>query len=248
MFTNKCFLAQFAIVAMLFFGACTTKYAVVNTVSYKLYNIKTSAQDTITATDFLDKYRKTLEKSMNIIVGYNDTKLDKAKPNSTLGNMVADAMYEAAVLKSADVDGAVVNYGGIRLSSLPLGNITQGQVFELMPFDNELVTVQLSGALVDTLCQLIAAGGGWPISHFQFEIKNNKATNIIINNVALNYNANYCIALNEYMASGGDNCTFLKPIKKTFTGVIVRNAILNYIKEKTKLNKSLVQDPLVRIK
>jgi 2',3'-cyclic-nucleotide 2'-phosphodiesterase (5'-nucleotidase family) len=248
MFINNYFFTRFCIVSFFFINACAPKYTVVHSVSNKLYSIKSSIKDTISAYDFLDKYRKTLQQTMNTVVGYNDTKLEKAKPNSTLGNMVADAMYEAAITKNKNVTAAIANYGGIRLPSLPKGNVTKGQVFELMPFDNELVTVVLSGALIDSLCQLMADGGGWPISHFQFEIKNKKAINITLSNEPLNYNNAYCIALNEYMANGGDNCAFLKPIKKTPSGIIVRDAIMNYVVAYSSQNKSFVQGPLDRIK
>jgi 2',3'-cyclic-nucleotide 2'-phosphodiesterase (5'-nucleotidase family) len=249
MFIKSDVLNKFSIIAFaIVLNACAPKYAFVQTTAHKNYSIKSNIADTLAAADFLSKYRKTLELTMNQIVGYNDTKLDKAKPNSALGNMVADAMYEAAFLKNNTVQSAVANYGGIRLPSLPKGNITKGQIFELMPFENALVTMQLSGALMDTLCQMMAIGGGWPISNMSFEIKNKKAISIYINNAPIDYSKTYTVALNEYMANGGDNCTFLKPLKKTNCGIIVRDAILNYVVDKTKLNKSLVQLPAERIK
>ena len=43
-------------------------------------------------------------------------------------------------------DVGIVNNGGIRLSPVPAGNITVGTIFNLMPFDNAINTVNMTGA------------------------------------------------------------------------------------------------------
>jgi 5'-nucleotidase len=62
-------------------------------------------------------------------------------PSSPLGNLVTDA-YLAAV-PNADI--AVNNSGGGLRADLPAGPVTFGGVFEVMPFDNLLVTIRLTG-------------------------------------------------------------------------------------------------------
>ncbi len=65
----------------------------------------------------------------------------KGNPESLLGNMFTDA-----VLASFDGDIAVHNVtGGIR-AILPAGEITFGEIYEVMPFDNRVVIVELTGA------------------------------------------------------------------------------------------------------
>jgi 2',3'-cyclic-nucleotide 2'-phosphodiesterase (5'-nucleotidase family) len=59
-----------------------------------------------------------------------------------LGNLIADAQRQAT---GAHV--AVMNNGGIR-RGMPAGPITLGMLFELQPFQNEMVTVQMSGSLL----------------------------------------------------------------------------------------------------
>ena len=65
----------------------------------------------------------------------------QGNPESLLGNLFTDA-----VLASFDGDIAVHNVtGGIR-AILPAGDITFGEIYEVMPFDNRVVILELTGA------------------------------------------------------------------------------------------------------
>ncbi len=65
----------------------------------------------------------------------------EGNPESSLGNLFVDSL-----LDTVDADIAIhINSGGIR-SSLPAGELTFGSVYEMMPFDNTLVIIELSGA------------------------------------------------------------------------------------------------------
>ena len=70
-----------------------------------------------------------------------ETPIRRLLPASPLGNLVTDA-YLAAV-PGADV--AVNNSGGGLRADLPAGPLTYGSVFEVMPFDNLLVSLRLTG-------------------------------------------------------------------------------------------------------
>lgn len=65
----------------------------------------------------------------------------RLQPVSPLGNLVTDALL--AAVPGADV--AVNNSGGGLRADLPGGTLTYGGVFEVMPFDNLLVTLRLTG-------------------------------------------------------------------------------------------------------
>ena len=70
-----------------------------------------------------------------------ETPIRRLVPASPLGNLVTDA-YLAAV-PGADV--ALNNSGGGLRADLPAGPLTYGSVFEVMPFDNLLVSLRLTG-------------------------------------------------------------------------------------------------------
>jgi 5'-nucleotidase / UDP-sugar diphosphatase len=59
------------------------------------------------------------------------------------GNLIADAMLAAAKPQGATI--AIQNGGGIR-TSIPEGQITFGQILEVLPFSNALATFQIEGA------------------------------------------------------------------------------------------------------
>ena len=97
---------------------------------------------------------------MNDVVGIADISLEKKQPECTLGNFMVDAFLTMAAEKyNTKVDAAILNYGGMRLTQLPAGNVTNGKIFELMPFDNLLILQKLKGAVVQQLLDLAAGNG-----------------------------------------------------------------------------------------
>ena len=83
-------------------------------------------------------YSDSVNKSMNDILGIADITLEKKSPEGTLGNFMVDAFYTMAREKhNMAVDVAFINYGGIRLTQLPAGNVTRGKIFEMMLLFNE---------------------------------------------------------------------------------------------------------------
>ena len=75
------------------------------------------------------------------------------KPGSPLGNLVTDAMRAFA----RDADLAVTNAGSIR-SDLEAGPITYGKLYRMLPFNNQLVTVTLTGAQIKQMFEKSVAG------------------------------------------------------------------------------------------
>jgi len=77
-----------------------------------------------------------------------DTELPRSpQTESALGNLLADEILAA----TPHADVSIVNGGAIR-TSLPAGTLTFGQLYEVYPFDNRLVTLTLTG---DQLSQLV---------------------------------------------------------------------------------------------
>ena len=177
-------------------------------------------------------YKDSLDKEMNAVLAISDTVLTKQVGESDLGNLMCDLVLK----KSRDycnckVDFTFLNTGGIRLPNLPKGNITLGEMIELMPFDNRVTTMALSGRVVDTLFNYMASKGGWPVSGARYKINNKKAFDVFINGEPLDLNKNYTIAVSDYLAQGGDNCDMLKRIRFIDTKKILRDALIEGLKE-----------------
>ncbi|MEZ4979489.1 MAG: 5'-nucleotidase [Chitinophagales bacterium] len=180
----------------------------------------------------ISPYRVRLDSSMNEVLVYAAKDMLKAKPESSLGNLLADACKLMAEEYSAEkVDFAILNYGGIRVPSINQGPVSLGNVYELMPFDNYLVLLRLNGAKVEELMHLIAKAGGWPISGLSFEMDGDKASHIQVAGMPLDYEKQYTLAISDYLANGGDNLELLVAFEQENTNVLLREAFIAYFKK-----------------
>ena len=188
-------------------------------------------------------YKKTHDEQMYAVIAKSEDALVKADVESTLGNFFCDAvMYETKKLlgkDSAMLDVAVFNKGGLR-NSLPKGNITIGNVYELMPFDNEVVILKVSGNQFKTMCITIAEKGGIPVGGMSMKIKNNTPTDIMIKGKPFDETKEYWIVTSDYLANGGDNYIFFKNAnEKRLMNMLLRNMIINYCDDITKMDQTI---------
>jgi len=182
---------------------------------------------------FIAPYRAELAKEMSVVVGTVDRHLKKQRPNSNLGNWFADLLEDASqeLFPDVEVAFAIQNYGGLRLSAIPPGDITAGTIFELMPFDNTLLCMELDAETTQRLVNRIAEYGGWPISRsLGFTInKDTLATEVMIKGELLDPNKTYHVVMPVYIANGGDNCDFLKDKKRIDSGIHIREILIKYL-------------------
>ena len=231
--------------------ACSTSYvADASYESYRFDSDMTEVKVDANADDLIKPYRDQMSAKMDVVLAENEKKLTRGKPESTLGNLLSDLMVsEAATATGKSIDFAVQNYGGIRIPTLPAGPITLGKVYEIMPFDNMLVVLELPGTAVNEFCQHIARSGGWPTSkELTFVIDDGAAKQIKIKGVPLDQAKTYLVATNDYVANGGDYSDFLKPFKQIKPDLLVRDAIVNYMTTLGNDNKTIRSKKDGRIK
>lgn len=178
-------------------------------------------------------YKKEMEKEMKQVIGTCEKDLLKEKPESALGNWVADLIHKKCEeYYRESIDFAIMNYGGMRILSLPAGPITKSKIFELMPFENSLTVLNVDAETVKKLFERMAEYGGWPISHHvRYKIKNGKPIDIKINGNPIDKSKMYKIALTDFVANGGDKCFFFEGKKQELLGKLFRDAILEYVIE-----------------
>ena len=182
--------------------------------------------------DIIRPYRDSMQAEMKQVLVISDTVLTKKMPESDLGNLLAEIMLERSKYYSHhNVDVAFINFGGVRISHLPAGKITVENVFELMPFDNKIVLLELDGATTQKLFDRMAGAGGVPLAGARFVIDNGKATRITIGGKAFDPAGKYTIAISDYLANGGENLDMLKPIPQISTGVLLRDAFTEGFRE-----------------
>jgi len=209
--------------------SCNTTYQS-QSLEYKSYRINDGQAKDSAVLSFLQPYSVNVNKTMNDVIGVAAVSMDKKQPECTLGNFMVDAFLQMATEKYATkVDAAFVNFGGIRLTQLPAGNITNGKIFELMPFDNLLILQRIKGDVFQQVLDLMAAKGGWPVAGITMQIKDKKAINVLVGGKPLDMNATYTIANSDFIANGGDNADMLRTVPQITNGSLMRDAIIDYI-------------------
>lgn len=185
---------------------------------------------------FIQPYKESLDAEMNEVLVYSEKAMIKGTPESELGNFVADLSLKILTEKfpEANINFCLLNNGGLR-TSLPQGAITRGKIFELMPFDNELVMVTLTKEKTKELIQYIYNVGGQPISGKRLIFTS--SVDDVFNELHLGNTVN--VITTDYLANGGDKMEFfLNPINIENTQLKLRDAIIEYcIEEHKKGNK-----------
>ncbi|MEM9837399.1 MAG: 5'-nucleotidase [Bacteroidota bacterium] len=184
--------------------------------------------------DLIAPYEVQLTAQMNREIGQVAETMRKGRPESGLGNWLGDLLQTAAeaVFPEQDIDFAVQNYGGIRIPELSTGPLRVGSIYELMPFDNELVLVEMNGFVLNEFIQHMASNGGWPVSkELRYRIEGNEAKDIEIKGVAIQFNRNYRVALPDYVANGGSDASMLKDRKQIKCGQLIRDLLLKYAEQ-----------------
>jgi len=190
---------------------------------------------------WLQPVKQKVDAQMNVVIGQAAETMKGHAPESLLSNFNADVYLERASLFLGEpVDMSVVNLGGLR-TVIPAGNITVGKVFELMPFENELVILWLRGDKLMGLLQYFARHGGEGESGVRMTIRNRTAEDITVNGKPIDLNRLYTIATNDYLAGGNDNMVQLGQYeKRTNTGLKIRSILIESIKNETKKGNKVV--------
>lgn len=184
---------------------------------------------------WLQPIKQKVDAQMNVVIGQAAETMKGHAPESLLSNFNADVYRErATAFLGEPVDMSVVNLGGLR-TIIPAGNITVGKVFELMPFENELVILWLRGDKLMGLLQYFARAGGEGESGVRMTIRNRTAEDITIGGKPIDLTKLYSVATNDYLAGGNDNMVQLGQYeKRTNTGLKIRSILIDYIKDETK--------------
>ena len=146
-----------------------------------------------------------LEREMNVQIGYAPERLWVANPECPMLNWATDALWDAAkAVYPGRVDIAIVNMGGMRCE-WQQGLITKGDVFELMPFDNELVVLTLKGEDIIALCESFAQYGGQGVAGMRVKTVDGKLADVQVGGKAVDPKALYTVATSDYLSGGTDH-------------------------------------------
>jgi len=220
---------------LLFLALACNRPAHITQIGYGYTQLSAPASDSATAA-IIAPYKEKHDREMNEIIGRTDKAMPKERDQleTLLGNFVADVCLEKANALVSRADMCVLNNGGLR-SSLPKGEISRGKIFELMPFENEIVVLTLSGEKMQALLNYIAAAGGVPVAGIKMGVKGRAPGKALIQGQPFDPQKNYRVATSDYLANGGDRMSFFAaPIAIEYTGSKIRDALIEHFKVQTK--------------
>ena len=190
-------------------------------------------------------YRNEL-KRLEKVIGYSNQSLSvrDGELESTLGNLIADILMEECnpVFKNMsgkNIDFCLLNYGGVR-GTMNRGNITQYDLFTIMPFKNLATVVKLDGnKILELLKYLSKENIAHPVSGINIEFNDEKITTII-GDKKFDINKSYYVLTSNYLQEGGDKMNFFKdPLKLIELNLNIRDILINNIKKRKSVSSKL---------
>lgn len=208
-------------------------------------------------------YRKEADAVLEGRAGETDVDLDGSnvrKRETNLGNLVADIMRDVS-----GADAAIINGGGIR-AGIPKGVILVKDIYTVLPFDNYVVAIRVSGrgirqALEHGVSGMENGSGAFPqvsglsFVYDPFAPAGNRVGEILIGGKPLVPDREYSVATNDFLAAGGDGYTsFGDAVRSSSDYAVVggtmtgeklvysdsgrwlRDVVIEWLREKKKIN------------
>ena len=136
-----------------------------DSVSYSRIELTGSESEIIS--DEINIYKDSIDISLDNVIGFSDRLYTKADYdsknfNSTLGNLVADIIYIQSdslfrVQENKKIDFVIQNHGGIR-AALPKGDVKLSDAYKILPFENEIVIVEMDGESINEIVNYFING------------------------------------------------------------------------------------------
>jgi 5'-nucleotidase/UDP-sugar diphosphatase len=145
---------------------------------------------------------------------------------TNLGNLLADILRGYA---AADV--GLINGGGIR-ASIDQGPITVEEVMMVLPFGNQLATVELTGDQLTAVLRHDAGlprpdGGFLQVAGLSLTIRGSEVSDVKVGGEPLAPDKTYKVALPEFLLTGGNGYTMFadgadpRPLGTTISAIVV---------------------------
>ena len=167
----------------------------------------------------------------------------------SLGNFVADALRDRAQVKlGKPVLLAVINSSGLRKNSITAGNISTSDIFQLLPFENALVTLELTGEqlrrFLDVTVARRNAQSGARILYRSNAQKQSEIVTVKLGGLGeerdIDPKATYTIVTIDYLVKrGGDYAVLQEGKNMRELGLTMRDAVLDYVKAETAAGRAV---------
>ncbi len=191
-------------------------------------------------------------RALDVVIGKLDDELRKGgMGGGSLGNFVADAMRaEASIKLGQPVALVVTNSGGVRKSAIAPGALRVRDIFELLPFENKLVELEMTGEqLLNVLKEAVASREVQSGARIKYRIGADQKPELVSvklisadgRETDINPMANYRIITIDYLLSvSGGSLAILQQAKSTKPlGITIRDAVIDYVKAETAVGRTV---------
>ncbi|WP_235016270.1 5'-nucleotidase C-terminal domain-containing protein [Aquimarina sp. AU474] len=189
---------------------------------------------------FIKPYRVHVNNTLDSVLAYAPHTYNKKDGilNTAIGNLMADIVLEQAnpFFKSKtknEIDMVLLNHGGIRAPILK-GNITTRTAYQVMPFENSIVVVEMKGIHIKELIKYLQKSRiAHPISGLKLIVDTNfDAVEALINERKIRDEETYFVGTNDYLYNGGSEMYFFEQAEKAHKlNYKIRNAMIDYFKK-----------------
>ncbi|MBN2515431.1 MAG: bifunctional metallophosphatase/5'-nucleotidase [Deltaproteobacteria bacterium] len=182
----------------------------------------------------INKYNNRIKDVFTRVVGETTVDLvQNRRGESNEGNLLCDAMRQET---GASI--AFFNSGGLKIT-IPRGKITMEAIYELLPYDNVLMTMDLTGRQIRELMEhgaTLPHGGilqtsGISVTYDFKKPVGERVVNVDVGNNPLNPMNVYTVTTNDFLAAGGDGYTTFKEGENIRYGDSLRDVFVEYIKK-----------------
>ncbi|QBD85409.1 LysM peptidoglycan-binding domain-containing protein [Clostridium tetani] len=184
----------------------------------------------------VEKYENASKDKLNEVVGHTKKDLphERFEGPSLLGEWVCEAMA-----KTTKSQIAITNGGGLRCP-INKGDITVGILYQLMPFDNTLVTMEVKGSDIKKIVENgignesigWAAISGLKVKYDLKQPFGNRIHDIKLSDgKEIDMNKYYTLVTNDFMSEGGDNFDFTSAKNKVDTNLPIRDALIKELRD-----------------
>ncbi|MGO9136477.1 MAG: bifunctional metallophosphatase/5'-nucleotidase [Syntrophales bacterium] len=181
----------------------------------------------------IHSYYGRIEKEYSKVVGETSVPLVRYhQRESNIGNFICDT-----IRKKTGTDMAFINSGAIR-NNIPKGKITLEQVFTLLPFDNNLVTMKLTGKKISQILEQnaklehgILQVSGMEIRYDLSEPAGSRVREVYVGRRPLEPEKTYTLTTIDYLATGGDAFSPFKEGKNITYGMALRDVLVSYLEK-----------------
>lgn len=190
-------------------------------------------------------------RALNVVIGRLDGELKKGGVGAgSLGNFVTDGIRSQASLKlGKPVLLAVTNSGGLRKNTIAPGELRASDIFELMPFENALVQVDLTGEqLAKLLSVILEAKDAQSGAKIRYRMNGDKPEMVAVKlldargrETEIDPNMTYSVVTIDYLLNLGTGRYSLLQGGKNPTplGLTLRDALMNHVKAKTAAGRTV---------